>query len=231
MPNPKRKYRYITTGTTGFGMMVAFWPTLVFFILLLILTDNEEAWPWALIGSFLVLFVAIAMKGAIITRRISASRDQISIITLQNRMRVSGPYIVSTYWSYDFEDMEKHDQSNILLKRNQSASNTIYIWMHIANARASLTEIDSSDNVLVLREKIVLGDKFPNNHKYMAPDVYSRFSFSEVWDVDKVMERLQLQEFKDEGFKSEGLKDEGLNIEGLQDRQRLGEGEDEGVKD
>ena len=114
-------------------------------------------------------------------------------------MSVQGPYLITTYWNYDFEDMEKYDQSHILLKRNHSASNTIYIWMHIANAEASMTDIDSSQHVIILREKIVLGDKFPNNHRYLATDVYSRVSFSEIWDVDKAIDRLKLHEFVSTG--------------------------------
>jgi len=94
---------------------------------------------------------------------------------------------IDSWWSYGFQGSQSAIPGSTGVSSQQN-SNKIFVFTKISNR--------DTGKYLLLREQIYLSGKFPNDVRYDYKQEFDENFMLNVWNLDKCMERIQLDWIK-----------------------------------
>lgn len=124
----------------------------------------------------LVYFVASILASFTIVVR---NRNHLTVKSISGKLSLENVETVETWWSYEIDGSTRSYESGSQ-RPLRGHANKINVYAKFV----------SEDGELLLYEQIHLGEKFPNNHKYLPDININEFRLKRVWDIDKCLSRL-----------------------------------------
>ncbi len=177
----KGAYKYTSVGLEMFDMWVG---NLVWFLGCLIAIwmmnySGVVVWSVSLLIFFLRLFFAMYQSRSTITR----IRNWITLEDESKRVFLDKIEIVETWWNYDFGANESGVSVTGWEGQDKySPVNKVNVYL----------KIGTEENYVLVREQIYMSGKFPHGHPYKLIYPHKDEVIFKVWDLDKCMERLNL---------------------------------------
>ncbi len=135
----------------------------------------------ALLANITIALVSVYLKVSEIKRE----GEKISFVDREKNLFLENIQKVETWWSYDFGS-DNNEINSSPINGSKAHSNVMNIF----------AEITTNEGVAYIYEQIYMSSKYPHDHTYRHDKIAAQDRLYKVWDVDKCIEKLELNNFK-----------------------------------
>ncbi len=137
---------------------------------------------WGATATILSVLAQIAISYVVVSRK----NFCVEVQTFRKFLSLEEIHSIHTWWTYDFGFATTELGTGSPDKGNTHANKII-----------CFVEFISEKGSLFIYEQIHLGEKFPNNHPYQPMRKIDISRVFRVWDIDKCLEELRLNELEE----------------------------------
>lgn len=110
--------------------------------------------------------------------------ETLEIKSMGKQFQISSIQKVSTWWSYDMFTKDSRDEEDKVAENKQMSA-----YINKINCYIKFT---SGQDSIYVYEQIHMGDKFPNNHRYIESVRIENDRLIKIWDIDKCLAKLKI---------------------------------------